>query len=109
MNDDRRCGVSKKHEVDKTCVKHLTRRSAGSLLTLARHFTTSPSLLIFHCTIMSEEKKSHDITPDENVAEEPQKHELVQETNRRKSVALNIVENPLRVSFWLCIVKLLCL
>jgi hypothetical protein len=47
---------------------------------------------------MAEEKKSHDITPDEKYEEGPTRHELAQETtDRRKSVALNIVENPLKV------------
>lgn len=47
---------------------------------------------------MAEEKVSHDITPDEKVAEDVGKHEheLAAETERRKSVALNIVENPLK-------------
>ena len=50
---------------------------------------------------MAEEKVSHDISPDEKVAEDAQKqeHQFAEQTERRKSVALNIVENPLRVSF----------
>lgn len=54
---------------------------------------------------MAEEKVSHDITPDEKVAEDVGKHEheLAAETERRKSVALNIVENPLKVSSSCCV------
>ena len=46
---------------------------------------------------MAEEKKSHDLGPDEKYPEEPTRHEVAQDTDRRKSVALNIVENPLKV------------
>jgi tRNA 2-selenouridine synthase SelU len=48
---------------------------------------------------MAEEKKSHDLTPEyEKDGGEQTRRELAQDTDRRKSVALNIVENPLKRS-----------
>lgn len=49
---------------------------------------------------MTEAKVSHDIMPDEKISESPPKYdEHAEDTGRRKSVALNIVENPLKVSY----------
>jgi hypothetical protein len=52
------------------------------------------------------EKGSEEIidgSRDEKAAQEDVKQEIAGEGRRRKSVALNIVENPLKVSIWLCI------
>ncbi len=48
---------------------------------------------------MADEKVSQELVPDAKVAHDTQEHEheLAQGTERRKSVALNIVENPLKV------------
>jgi hypothetical protein len=56
------------------------------------------------------EKGSEEIidgTRDEKAAQEDVKQEIAGEGRRRKSVALNIVENPLKVSIWLCILVFL--
>ena len=49
---------------------------------------------------MAEEKKSQDLVPGEKI-EQSEKHEgteiIPDDAGRRKSVALNIVENPLKV------------
>jgi len=52
------------------------------------------------------EKVSEEIidgSRDEKAAQDDVKQEIAGEGRRRKSVALNIVENPLKVSIWLCI------
>ena len=79
-------------------VKHLTRHASRSFAHSFVAIDVSPKL--FEHEVMAEEKVSHDISPDEKVAEDAQKqeHQFAEQTERRKSVALNIVENPLRVS-----------